>query len=61
MQVPTRSTGTEQSVVAMKPAKAGGAKGLRCPVGGIGQPYAGGADDAGKAVCHLETDGVGGV
>lgn len=61
VQVPRWSTWAEQSVVAKKPTKAGGAKGLRCPVGGIGQPLAGGADDADQAVCHLETDGVGSV
>jgi hypothetical protein len=41
VQVPMRNTGAEQFVVATKLAKAGGAKGLRRPVGVIGQPLAG--------------------
>jgi len=38
MRVPTRGTGAEQPVVAKKPAKAGGAKGLRHPATAVGQP-----------------------
>lgn len=38
MRVPMRGTGAEQPVVAMKPAKAGGAKGLRYSDLIAGQP-----------------------
>ena len=39
MRVPMRGTGTEPLVVAMKDAKAFGAKGWRHPVGLLGQLY----------------------
>ena len=38
VRVPKRDAGTDQLVVAMKPGNAGGAKGLDCPVSGMGQP-----------------------
>jgi hypothetical protein len=59
VQVPMRSTGAEQLVVAVIPVKAGGAKGLHRPVGFVDQPVAGGVDDEVKVIQHLEGDGVG--
>jgi len=41
VKVPMRGTGTEQPVVAMKAAKAAGAKGLRYSAGLDGQPEVG--------------------
>jgi len=43
VRVPTRSAGTDQLVVVMKPGNAGGAKGLNRPVSGVSQPARGGA------------------
>ena len=41
-RVPTRGTGTDRLVVAMKPGNAGGAKGAGCPGSFGGQPPRGG-------------------
>jgi hypothetical protein len=41
MRVPMRSPGAEQLVVAMRPVKAGGAKGLRYPALVACQPQCG--------------------
>ena len=43
VRVPTRSAGTDQLVVVMKPGNAGGAKGLNRSVSGMSQPERGGA------------------
>ena len=59
VQVPMRSTGAEQLVVAGSLVKAGGAKGLHRPVGVIDQPLAGGVDDEDEVIQHFEGDGVG--
>jgi hypothetical protein len=48
VQVSMQSTGTELLVVALKPAKAGGAKGQHRSVVFVGQPLAGGAHEHGK-------------
>jgi hypothetical protein len=39
-----RGAGTDGFVIAMKPGKAGGAKGPDTPAEGTGQPARGGAD-----------------
>ncbi len=43
VRVPTRSAGTDQLVVVMKPGNAGGAKGLNRPAEGVSQPEREGA------------------
>ena len=42
LKVPKRDAGTDQLVVAKKPGNAGGAKGLKDSVEGMGQPVKGG-------------------
>lgn len=54
-----RSTGAEQSVVAVILVKARGAKGLHRPARFVDQPVTGGVGDEGKVIQHLEGDGVG--
>jgi len=49
-RVPMRRRGAERFVVAMKPVKAGRAKGPRYPATSLGQPVMGGAQGRGKAV-----------
>lgn len=55
VQVSMRSTGAELLVVALKPVKAGGAKGQHRLAVLMGQPLAGGTHDHGKAVRDFPT------
>ena len=52
-----RGTGAEEPVVAVRPVKAGGAKGFRHLVSLPGQLATGGAGERDQAVCDSEADG----